>query len=1225
MSTANKFNFQKKTQSKYSSLFLILLFLPLVSCNFITLKFKGTGEEKLFINQIAERDCPDKIYVDGKLLPYKTCKYEFPKKIVTIKLNWDKEISNFYKLFADISNIIEIDFSQYDTSLIQNMAYMFENCESLIFANLSNIDISSVINAEYMFSNCISLKTLDLTNVDLEKIPNHKNIFLNCIQLKKNNLLNRKFNSYKRITNKNVGINNNKNKKRTLEGEEICDIYNIFNETRTCRINVTTANQNIIEGLKDESYRKFLIDNFLQNEDGISVKEGNDIFSLTIQGKDKVIDLDQCEGKLRYMYNIPDAVYLYIYKHEVNITIYDIPNTNFEVFTNTSLMNISFCPNKTINYILSIDLNESESYKYNPSDEYYSDNCTYLSKISLYERKKEYNDKNLSICQANCIFIRYDIIEKSVTCSCDSINSYERNEELIYKFKLYEEDKNKCIRYCDIYDIFRENRDCLINLETANQEIIDKLKYSQQFRDYLINQILFLKNETTITEGNERFSISIAKYEEIIKLDECKEIIKNEYNINVAQDIYIYKHEIINNNYIVPIIDFELFANFTYIKLNICKERGYIIRYIIPIAINEYELYKYNTSDEYYSDNCTFMSDLSLYDRKKEYNDRNLSLCQYNCIYDSYDYETKKVTCLCIAENTTIIDNENIFYKFDLIEEDKYKCSYEMTTEIEITTPIKFCDTYDIFNEYGSCVINVETANQDIVEELKNSQEFRDYLINVALANKNETSFKQGNEIFSLSVSRYDNTINLGSCERDLRAIYNITELENIYLYKHKYEILGYKIPIVFYEVFNLDFHFDISHCKNDFIEYNFPVNISEKELFKYNPSDEYYSDNCTIMGDLSLYDRKKEYNDKNLSLCQSNCILDFYNNETKEVTCLCLIEDSNTTENNGNFLDKFDLIEDDKYKCSNKTKENDTIMQQFFEDLITGILTNKTGKEKENIFEDMITGITNGSLDAIIDLVVNDKKDFVTTIDGDTYHLSTISQQLYSEELTAVDLGDCEAQLRIDYSLGDQELLIFKIEHNVPSFKIPIIEYVLFTQDGRINIELDNCKGIPINYLIPVNISGDQLYLYDPNNDFYNDLCHPHTSESGTDMTLYERKNEYNIQNMSLCESGCDYEGYNATTKKTKCTCPIKTKRNFFEIDQDKLLDKFKNYKDIINIMIVKCFKLVFSPKGIKTNIGSYILISIAVINAGLIAFFYTKGFEVLKNTMKDIEKIRK
>ena len=106
----------------------------------------------------------------------------------------------------------------------------------------------------------------------------------------------------------------------------------------------------------------------------------------------------------------------------------------------------------------------------------------------------------------------------------------------------------------------------------------------------------------------------------------------------------------------------------------------------------------------------------------------------------------------------------------------------------------------------------------------------------------------------------------------------------------------------------------------------------------------------------------------------------------------------------------------------------------------------------------------------------------------------------------------------------------------------------------------------------------------------------------------------------MSLCENGCEYDGYNETTKKTKCVCPIKSKRNFFDIDQDKLLNKFKNYKEIINIMIVKCYKLVFSGKGLKTNIGSYILISIAVINGALIAVFYLKGFANLKLTMEDI-----
>ena len=261
-----------------------------------------------------------------------------------------------------------------------------------------------------------------------------------------------------------------------------------------------------------------------------------------------------------------------------------------------------------------------------------------------------------------------------------------------------------------------------------------------------------------------------------------------------------------------------------------------------------------------------------------------------------------------------------------------------------------------------------------------------------------------------------------------------------------------------------------------------------------------------------------------------------------------------------------------------------------------------------------------NGSLSNLIDQVVNNQKDFVMVSNGDSYHLSTIKAQLRQEELSAVDLGPCEDTLRQTFDLGDQELLIFKVDHEVPGFKIPIIEYVLLTQDGRININLDICKDIPVNYLIPVNISTDKLYLYDPNNDFYNDLCNQHTSESGTDMTLFDRKNDYNIQNMSLCESGCEYEGYNSTTKKTKCSCPIKTQRNFFDIDQDKLLNKFKNYKDMINIMIIKCYKLVFSSNGIKTNIGSYIVISIAVINSILIIVFYIKGFAQLKNTMIDI-----
>ena len=545
------------------------------------------------------------------------------------------------------------------------------------------------------------------------------------------------------------------------------------------------------------------------------------------------------------------------------------------------------------------------------------------------------------------------------------------------------------------------------------------------------------------------------------------------------------------------------------------------------------------------------------------------------------------------------------------------------------------CTIYTIFEESRTCTIDKTTIDQDIINGLKGSESssYYEYLSSSIFQSKNEATTKEDNEIISIGKLESDEKINLGECEDRLKDIYNIHPAQTFIIYKHQYNVSNYKTPVIGFELFFNQAHLNTGlYCSETIVFYYIQVEIEDNELYKYNKSNEYYSDDCEL-GDLSLYDRKKEYNDKNLSLCQKDCNFTDYNPQTKIVTCSCLVVNTNININEELFY-KFELLEEDKHKCIITTTTNqvqipttekidisttskahtninivstdknnnikftynndnikitEDIEQLFFEGFINNIISNKTGKEKESAFEDIITEIMNGSLSNLIDQVVNNQKDFVMVSNGDSYHLSTIKMQFKQEELSAVDLGPCEDTLRQTFGLGDQELLIFKVDHEVPGFKIPIIEYVLLTQDGRINIDLNICKDIPVNYLIPVNISTDKLYLYDPNNDFYNDLCNQHTSESGTDMTLFDRKNDYNIQNMSLCESGCEYEGYNSTTKKTKCSCPIKTQRNFFDIDQDKLLNKFKNYKDMINIMIIKCYKLVFSSNGIKKNIGSY------------------------------------
>ena len=95
-------------------------------------------------------------------------------------------------------------------------------------------------------------------------------------------------------------------------------------------------------------------------------------------------------------------------------------------------------------------------------------------------------------------------------------------------------------------------------------------------------------------------------------------------------------------------------------------------------------------------------------------------------------------------------------------------------------------------------------------------------------------------------------------------------------------------------------------------------------------------------------------------------------------------------------------------------------------------------------------------------------------------------------------------------------------------------------------------------------------MFLYDPNNAYYNDICFISELEAGTDITLYDRKNEYNNNNLSLCEKNCDFQGYDSNTKKVLCSCPINNKSPLTLediIDQNQLLNNFINIKSISNI----------------------------------------------------------
>ena len=237
-------------------------------------------------------------------------------------------------------------------------------------------------------------------------------------------------------------------------------------------------------------------------------------------------------------------------------------------------------------------------------------------------------------------------------------------------------------------------------------------------------------------------------------------------------------------------------------------------------------------------------------------------------------------------------------------------------------------------------------------------------------------------------------------------------------------------------------------------------------------------------------------------------------------------------------------------------------------------------------------------------------------------------SQLIDKNNITTIHLEICEKELKKANNLEiDEELIIIKISHFIPGFKIQIIEYEVYSMDG-IKLNLDSCSNSIITNDTPVEINEKDLDMYNPNSDFYNDICFQYTSDAGTDMTNYDRKNEFNEKNMSLCENNCEFREYNKEKKRAICDCKIKNIfNNFDKIDKKQLLKQFINYKKIFNIEVMKCFRLLFKNNGFISNIGSLVTLIIIFICIILSIIFcikeYNSFFTIINKTININSKV--
>ena len=245
-------------------------------------------------------------------------------------------------------------------------------------------------------------------------------------------------------------------------------------------------------------------------------------------------------------------------------------------------------------------------------------------------------------------------------------------------------------------------------------------------------------------------------------------------------------------------------------------------------------------------------------------------------------------------------------------------------------------------------------------------------------------------------------------------------------------------------------------------------------------------------------------------------------------------------------------------------------------------------------------------------DLIVKDK--------NMVYQLtSSYNQNINNEKvnISIIKLGECEKILKRNYNLNDEdELIIFKIEIYNEGFLIPIIEYEVYNLKIKEKLDLNMCNGTKIQIFHSVDINENKLFIYDSSGEFYYDKCYPYTTKDNTDIILEDRKNEFIDKNLSLCEANCEYNGYDLITKKAECQCQAKTKIPLmyeFKIDKDLLLNNFKNVEKTTNLMVLKCYYVLFTFEGFFKNIGNYILLVIIFIDIFCMIFFVYKGRKIL------------
>ena len=124
------------------------------------------------------------LYINNKKYEYKKFFRTNKEGIYSIKLKFNISLKNCSYMFYNCFNIIDIDFSHFNTENITNIECMFHSCHLKQFPDISNWNTKNVTNMKGLFYWCNSLQSIpDISKWNTEKVTKMSNIFYGCKSL----------------------------------------------------------------------------------------------------------------------------------------------------------------------------------------------------------------------------------------------------------------------------------------------------------------------------------------------------------------------------------------------------------------------------------------------------------------------------------------------------------------------------------------------------------------------------------------------------------------------------------------------------------------------------------------------------------------------------------------------------------------------------------------------------------------------------------------------------------------------------------------------------------------------------------------------------------------------------------------------------------------------------------------------------------------------------------